>query len=272
MIVVTGATGNVGRPLVEALAAAGEQVTAVSRKNAEVPAGVHFRQADLITPESIENTLRGADSLFLLTAADFLAAGDIDAVVEVVRRAGVRRVVLLSSQGVGTRRHSPHLEHAIRQSGLEWTVLQPGNFDSNALQWAHSVRTRREVAAPFGDIGLPAVDPADIAAVAALALREPGHGGNTYTLTGPVAITPRQQTETIANLLGEPVRFTELSRGQARDQMVQYMPEPVVEATLGVLGTPTEAEQRVSPDIERLLGRPPRTFADWAERNIAAFG
>ncbi|MET8794998.1 NAD(P)H-binding protein [Nocardia sp. NPDC004568] len=271
MIVVTGATGNVGRPLVEALAAAGEQVTAVSRKKAEVPAGVHFRQADLIIPESIEDTLRGADSLFLLTAADFLAAGDIDAVVEVVRRAGVRRVVLLSSQGVGTERHSPHLEHAIRQSGLEWTVLQPGNFDSNALQWAHGVRTRREVTAPFGDIGLPAVDPADIAAVAALALSEPGHEGNTYTLTGPVAITPRQQAATIAHVLGEPVRFTELSRDRAREEMSQYMPAPVVEATLGVLGTPTEAEQRVSPDIERLLGRPPHTFADWAERNIAAF-
>ncbi|MEU1526685.1 NAD(P)H-binding protein [Nocardia rhamnosiphila] len=271
MIVVTGATGNVGRPLVEALAGAGEQVTAVSRKKAEVPAGVHFRQADLITPASIEDTLRGADSLFLLTAADFLAAGDIDAVVEVVRRAGVRRVVLLSSQGVGTQRHSPHLEHAIRQSGLDWTVLRPGNFDSNALQWAHSVHTRREVAAPFGDIGLPAVDPDDIAAVTALALREPGHGGNTYTLTGPVAITPRQQAGVIANLLGEPVRFTELSRAQARDRMAEYMPEPVVEATLGVLGTPTEAEQRVSPDIERLLGRPPRAFADWAERNIEAF-
>lgn len=271
MIVVTGATGNVGRPLVEALAAAGEQVTAVSRKKAEVPAGVDFRQADLITPETIEDTLRGADALFLLTAAEFLAAGDIDAVVQVVRRAGVRRVVLLSSQGVGTQRHSPHLEHAVRQSGLEWTILRPGNFDSNALQWAHSVHTRREVDAPFGDTGLPAVDPVDIAAVAALALREPGHGGNIYTLTGPVAITPRQQTEVIAKLLGEPVRFTELSRSQARDRMVQYMPEPVVEATLGVLGTPTEAEQRVSPDIERLLGRPPRTFADWAERNIAAF-
>jgi hypothetical protein len=75
----------------------------------------------------------------------------------------------------------------------------------------------------------------------------------------------------IANLLGEPVRFTELSRAQARDRMAEYMPEPVVEATLGVLGTPTEAEQRVGPDIERLLGRPPRAFADWAERNIEAF-
>ncbi|MFI2229569.1 NAD(P)H-binding protein [Nocardia testacea] len=271
MIVVTGATGNVGRPLVETLAGAGEQVTAVSRKQAEVPAGVRFRQADLINPESIEDTLRGAEALFLLTAADFLAAGDIDAVVDVVRRAGVRRVVLLSSQGVGTGRHSPHLEHAIRQSGLDWTVLRPGNFDSNALQWARSVRTRREVAAPFGDIGLPAVDPADIAAVAALTLREPGHEGNTYTLTGPATITPRRQAEAIGDILGEPVRFTELSRDRAREQMVQYMPAPVVDATLGVLGTPTEAEQQVAPDIERLLGRPAHTFGDWAERNIAAF-
>jgi uncharacterized protein YbjT (DUF2867 family) len=179
--------------------------------------------------------------------------------------------VLLSSQGVGTQRHPSHLEDAVKQSGLEWTMLRPGNFDSNALQWADSVRARRMVTAPFGGVALPGIDPADIAEVAAIALRAPGHEGNIYTLTGPVPISPRQQAAAIGDALGEPVRFAEQSRAQARNQMLGYMPEPVVEATLDILGAPSPAEQRVSPDVERILGHPPRTFAEWAARNIAAF-
>jgi len=273
MIVVTGATGNVGRPLVRALVAAGEQVTAVSRGGAAVdlPAGVRHERADLVEPESLEPALDGAGALFLLTSPEFMANGNLKDVVDVVRAAGVGRVVLLSSHGVGTGRHPLHLEDAVMQSGLEWTMLRPGNFDSNALQWADMVRAQRVVAAPFGDVALPAVDPADIAEAAAIALREPGHGGNIYTLTGPVPISPRQQAMAIGDALGESVRFVEQSRAEARSQMLGYMPEPVVEATLGALGTPSAAEQRVSPDIQRILGRPPRAFAEWAARTIAAF-
>ncbi len=271
MIVVTGATGNVGRPLVRSLVEAGEDVTAVSRRRTDVPAGVRFHEADLAEPESLKPALDGADAVFLLTSADFMANGDLAAVVDVVRAAGVRRVVLLSSQGVGTGRHPSNLEDAVRQSGLGWTMLRPGNFDSNALQWAETVRTRRVVVAPFGDVALPAVDPADIAEVAATVLREPGHEGAVYTLTGPGPISPRQQAAAIGDALGEPVRFVEQSRAEARNQMLGYMPEPVVEATLGVLGTPSAGEQRVSPDVERVLGRPPRTFAEWVARNAAAF-
>jgi uncharacterized protein YbjT (DUF2867 family) len=127
------------------------------------------------------------------------------------------------------------------------------------------------VAAPFGDVALPAVDPADIAEVAAVALREPGHAGNTYTLTGPAPISPRQQTASIGDAIGEPVQFVELSRADARNYMLAHMPEPVVEATLDILGKPKPAEQQVSPDVERVLGRPGRTFADWAARNASAF-
>jgi uncharacterized protein YbjT (DUF2867 family) len=277
MIVVTGATGNVGRPLVQALVEAGEQVTAVSRRIAalDVPPGVPHRQADLIEPESLKPALDGADALFLLTSGDWVSAGGTSSVVldilDAARAGGVRRVVLLSSQGVATLRHPPEFEAAVEQAGLEWTVLRPGGFDSNTLLWADVVRAQRVVAAPFGDVALPAIDPADIAEVAAVALRAPGHGGKTYELTGPTPISPRQQAAAIGDALGEPVRFVEQSRAEAQAQMLRFMPAPVVDATLDVLGMPSEAEQRVSPDVERVLGRPPRTFAEWAVRNVAAF-
>jgi uncharacterized protein YbjT (DUF2867 family) len=270
MIVVTGATGNVGRPLVRALAAAGEQVTAVSRgvSAADVPDGVEARQADLAEPASFESVVDGADALFLMVSGAFVP---LDEVLGHARSRGVGRVVLLSSQGVATGRHPTVLEDSVRASGLEWTMLQPGAFASNALQWTESVRAAREVTAPFGDVALPVVDPDDIAAVAAVALRSPGHAGASYVLTGPEALTPRQQAAAIREALGEPVKFVPRTRAQARAAMLGSLPPEVADVTLDVLGAPTPAEQSVSPDVERLLGRPPRPFAEWAARNAAAF-
>jgi uncharacterized protein YbjT (DUF2867 family) len=274
MIVVTGATGNVGRPLVQTLAAAGRRVTAVSRGRPdwELPERVEHRQADLADPHSLEAALDGAEALFLLAAG-----GRPDGVLDVARSHGLRRVVLLSSQGARTRPDAPAyspfraFEDAVQGSGLDWTILRPGGFHSNALWWREVVRSARVVPAPFADVGLPIVDPADIAEVAALALRDGEHTGRAYELTGPAPVTPRQQAQAIGDALGTPVRLVEQSRDEARAQMLRVMPEPVVEGTLAILGEPSGAEVRVSPDVERVLGRPARTFADWARRNAEAF-
>jgi uncharacterized protein YbjT (DUF2867 family) len=127
------------------------------------------------------------------------------------------------------------------------------------------------VAAPFADVGLPIVDPADIAEVAARALHGGDHKGRRYELTGPVPISPRQQAQAIGEALGRRVSFVEQRREEARAQMLQVMPEPIADGTLAILGEPSAAEVQVSPDIERVLGRPARTFADWTRRNVEAF-
>jgi uncharacterized protein YbjT (DUF2867 family) len=279
MIVVTGATGNVGRVLVRELAAAGERVTAVSRGEpaAPMPAGVRHVPADLADPESLRPAVRGANALFLLVAG---AGAELDPgrILDVAGAGGVRRVVLLSSQAAGTRpdavSHAPlrGLEKTVRGYGPGWTILRPGGFASNALAWAPSVRAERTVTAPFGDVGLPVVDPADIAEVAAVVLRDARYDGRTLELTGPEPTTPRQRARSIGEALGEPVRFVAQSRGQAREQMLAFMPEPVVEGTLDILGEPTAAEQRVSPHVAEILGRPARPFADWVRRHRDAFG
>jgi uncharacterized protein YbjT (DUF2867 family) len=280
MIVVTGATGNVGRALVQTLVATGEQVTATSRgiSDADVPEGVRQRQADLTDAESLRGVFVGADALFLQNggpSAHLLRPQDI---LDVAKAGGIERVVLLSSQGVATRPQSAShgetaraIEDTVRQSGLHWTILRPGGFHSNAYAWAESVRSRRTVDAPFGDVGLPTIDPADIAEVAATTLRHDDHTGRIYELTGPALSTPRQRAEAIGDALGEPVHFVEQTRDEARTQMLRFMPEPVVETTLDILGDPTPAEQRVSADVERLLGRAPRAFADWARRHASSF-
>ncbi|GHD96065.1 SDR family oxidoreductase [Streptomyces naganishii] len=271
MITVTGATGNVGRELVRILAEGGEAVTAVSRGEArDLPVGVPHVRADLADPGSLRPALDGADALFLLVAGD-----DPQGVVDAARAAGVRRVVLVSSLGVATRpdayRHPAAFETALRGSGLDWTVLRCGGLNSNAFAWAGAIRADRVAAAPFGDVGLPMVDPADVAEVAAAALLQPGHAGAVYELTGPAPTTPRERAAAIGAALGEPVRFVEQTREEAREQMLAFMPEPVVEGTLAILGEPLRAERRVSPDVERVLGRAPRPFAEWASRSTAAF-
>lgn len=279
MYVVTGATGNVGRTLVRVLAGAGAPVTAVSRRgvSGEVPDGVRSVAADLVEPASLAPALTGARALFLHDggAAHLLPAAEI---VAAARDAGVRRIVLLSSLGVATRPESPShgvalrtVEDAVTASGVPWTVLRAGGFASNALAWAESVRTRRVAAAPYGDVGLPVVDPDDIAEVAAAALREDGHAGTVLELTGPAPTTPRERAAAIARAIGEPVRFAEQTPDEALAQMLAFMPEPVARTTLDILGSPREGEVRVSPDVEKVLGRPARPFAAWAERNATAF-
>ena len=278
MIVVTGATGNVGRPLVQALAESGRSVTAVSRHPVAAPAGVRPVVADLARSGALGPALVGAEGLFLLLGGDLhAAAADQLHLVEQAVAAGVRRIVLLSTMGVVTRPFGPTriamraLEDEVRRSGLEWAVLRPGGFASNALWWADSVRTQQVVAAPFGDVGVPVLDPTDIADVAAACLLDDRHVGEVYELTGPEVISPRRQTDDIAAALGSPVRFHDLTRAEAKAAMTQVMPAELADDTLDILGSPSAAELRVSPDVERVLGRAPRPFRDWAARNVAAF-
>ncbi|MER6789438.1 NAD(P)H-binding protein [Streptomyces sp. NPDC000658] len=271
-IVVTGATGNVGRALVRMLSEAGASVTALARTvtATDVPADVRAASADLAEPAGLRAAFGGAEALFLLVAGE-----DPHGVLAEAKSAGIRRVVLLSSQGAGTRPeaygHPRLFEEAVKESGLDWTILRSGGMATNAFAWAESIRARREAAAPFGDVGLPFVDPEDVAAVAASALLGDDHLGGTYVLTGPAPTTPRERAAAIAAALGEPVRFTEQTEREAREMMSRFMPPPAVEGTLAILGAPTEEEQRPSPDVEHVLKRAPGSFADWAARNAPAF-
>ncbi|MEU8975296.1 NAD(P)H-binding protein [Streptomyces monashensis] len=278
MIVVTGATGNVGRPLTQALAEAGERVTAVSRHAVAMPDGVRHVAADLAELASVTPALDGAKALFLLLSGDLHAPDARPAdIIGLAAASGVRRIVLLSSQGVATRPLGPSrvamraMEDALRESGLDWAVLRPGGFASNALAWAESVRTQRTVGAPFGDVGVPVIDPADIAEVAAACLLDDRNIGEVYELTGPEVITPRQQAEAIAAALGSPVRFHELTRDEARSVMTEFVPVELADDTLDIISAPNPAELRISPDVARVLGRAPRPFDGWVARNIAVF-
>ncbi|GGT86125.1 NAD(P)H-binding protein [Streptomyces violascens] len=280
MIVVTGATGNVGRALAELLAEAGEEAVAVSRRPllTGLPAGVRHARADVGNSASMRPVLEGADALFVLLGGELNSRGESpDALLDVAGEAGVKRVVLLSSQINSTRPQAPShtrlraFEASVRASGLDFTILRPSGFASNAFAWAEPVRTQRTVFAPFGDVALPVIDPADIARVAAVALLEDGHAGRTYELTGPEAISPRRQAAVISEALGEEVTFVELSREDAHAHMARFMPAEVIDGTLDILGVPLPAEQAISPDVEKVLRRPAGSFGNWVARNLPVF-
>jgi uncharacterized protein YbjT (DUF2867 family) len=232
----------------------------------------------LVEPQGLTLALDGAKALFLLLSGDLHApeARPTD-IMDLAAASGVRRVVLLSSQGVATRPLGPSriamraVEDALRESGLDWAVLRPGGFASNAFAWGESVRTQGTVAAPFGDVGVPIVDPADIAEVAAACLLDDRHAGGVFELTGPEVITPRQQAQAIAAALGSPVRFHELTREEAKAAMTQFVPPELADDTLDIIAAPNPAELRISSDVERVLGRAPSPFSDWVARSIAAF-
>ncbi|MFC4907888.1 NAD(P)H-binding protein [Actinomadura gamaensis] len=279
MILVTGATGTVGRELVRVLAAWGEQVRAVTRDLAKAtfPDGVEAVRADFDEPATLKDAARGADAIFMLSAPGPWIPRNDAAVVAAARAAGVRRVVKLSAIGTGDHPEDRdwHLagERALKGSGLAWTILRPSSFASNTLSWADAIRAGQPVPNTMGDGRQGVVDPADVAEVAARALVSSEHDGRTYTLTGPEAISVPQMAETLGTVVGRPVRTVPLSLDEYRERLTEAGLDPafVTTAVEGSRLVASGGNERVTDDVERVLGRPPRSFADWAGAHRAAF-
>ncbi|SDN40732.1 NAD(P)H-binding protein [Allokutzneria albata] len=276
-ILVTGATGNVGRNVVEMLLAEGASVRATSRspERAGLPEGVDVRAADLARPETLAEALSEVDNVYLFPEPD--AVGGF---VELAEAAGVRRVVVLSSlsakesdadQDVIGRRHVL-VERAVEASTMDWTFVRPGAFAANTLQWAHSIRAEGVVRAPYADAQVAPVHEKDIAAVAVRALLDDGHAGKAYELTGPESITQRRQVELIAQAIGRPVRFEEQTPEQARELMSRWAPSGVIDSLLGYLGDSVGKTAEIFDITEKITGKPARTFAGWAAEHARDFG
>ncbi|TPQ17137.1 SDR family oxidoreductase [Streptomyces sporangiiformans] len=276
MILVTGATGNIGSALLRELHACGAgPLRGLTRDAARAmfPEMVEAVEGDLAEPESWKPALEGVRSLFLVSRL----GSDAD-ILEAARLAGVEHVVLVSSITVQTH---PHLgpacenlavERLLKDSGMAWTILRPTQFASNALMWAASIRDGETVRAPYADTGLPTIHPADIASVARVALTEPGHQGRTYTLTGPEPVTARQQVEAIAATLGRDVPFIEISRQDAHAQMAAVFGDEAADAVLDVTGGDVNDELLAVRDtVSRVTGSRARPFQQWAAENADSF-
>ncbi|MFE6667618.1 NAD(P)H-binding protein [Streptomyces sp. NPDC057697] len=279
MILVTGATGTIGREVLRGLPA-DLAVRIMARDPARVrgagPAA-EIVAGDFSDPASLVGVLHGIHTVFLVTNP----GGDDDsAFLRSARSAGVRRVVKLSAAAVADpgaedliTRWQRRNEELLRGSGMQWTLLRPRAFMSNTLSWARSIRSDGVVRALYGDSGNACVDPRDVAQVAVRALVDDGHAGRIHTLTGPEAITAAEQTALLAELLCRPLRFEELEPARARAALGARYPADIADALLesaerGRAG----AKAEVDGTVAALLGRPAGTFRGWASDHLGAFG
>ncbi|KAA5836129.1 NAD(P)H-binding protein [Saccharopolyspora hirsuta] len=284
-ILITGATGNIGRRVLRRLAEAGEPVRAMTRNaQAEFPAGVPSVRGDLARPDGLDEAFQGVERLFLFPVPETARE-----VVDAAERAGVQRVVVLSSGavtgGFDTDFHLP-VERAVEDSGLAWTHVRPGEFALNKLWlWGPSIRAEGVVRDPNPDgVAWYPTHEQDIADVAVAALLEDGHVGRAYDVNGPDLLTYRQQVELIAEATGREIRVEVITRQEARERYLAQGGFAAANADFllgfedysGAAADPAEtAEFDASaippmPTAEPVTGRA-RGFAEWARDHAADF-
>ena len=279
-VLVTGATGRIGREVVAQLLDAGVPVRALTRRPeaAGLPAAVEVVAGDLTVPASLDVALQGVGAVFLLWTAP---PGTAPAVVERLA-SHTRRVVFLSSphktphpffqQPNPMARFHADVERLIAEAGLASTIIRPGMFASNArFWWAPAIRDGDVVRWPYGSAETAPVDERDVAAVAARALYEDGHKGGDYVLTGPESLSQADQVSLIGAVLGRTIRFEELSPDEFRRETAGRWPGPVVDMLLAAWGATIGRPALVTTTVSDILGSPPRTFRQWVTDHADAF-
>jgi len=274
-IVVTGATGNVGRPLLARLVAAGAHVRAVTRSPAtrDLPGDVEM-------VSSVTDALRGASAVFLNSRA--LGAG-MAAVVARCASAGVTKLVALSAINVdddpalqpsrfrGDRNRE--VEQLAVNSGLAWTSLRPSVFASNfAGMWSAQLRAGDVVVGPYAAASTAPIVDDDVAAVAARALLTDDLTGQKVSMTGPQALTNAELVGVMAAVLQRPLRYHEIPPDvvRARFRGLGFAAE-FADAYIGMLAQTLGRPALVTNEVEKILGRPPLTFAQWVSRQRDTF-
>jgi uncharacterized protein YbjT (DUF2867 family) len=275
-ILVTGATGTVGRQVVSQLLDTGNTVRALVREpmSAVLPASVELVQGDLSDAATLPAALDGVDAVFLLWPFTSPNAAQIARGVVRNIAAQDRRVVYLSAEAAARRPDAfwAQLERLVAQFAARWTVLRPIGFAKNTLMWAEQIRADGVVRWPNAAAARSLIHEKDIAAVAARALTEDGHSGKTYVLTGPQALTQADQVHVIGQAIGRPLRFEEVSRDQARPGLVAALgDEAFADGALDTWATFVTQPERVTSTVREVTGHSARTMREWAEDHADDF-
>jgi uncharacterized protein YbjT (DUF2867 family) len=281
MLLVTGATGNIGRELVRDLDTRQADFRILVRdpeRAANLPARAHRVVADLEDPTTLKSAFAGVDRLFLLTQGT--GRTQAENALAAAQTAGVTHIVHLSSFHAGfdpvpaMGRWHRDREEAVRASGIPATILRCGGFMTNALDWAQSIREDGYVFDATGPGKVAPIAPADLAAVAARALTEDGHTGQIYTLTGSQAFTTAEMVEILAAALGRDiqVRTAATSEEAVKARFPQGAPPALAAALIETIQVARADTTGFRTDtVARLLGRDPMTFRHWCDHNAAAF-
>src|SRR5437868_6001040 len=280
-ILVTGATGTVGSEVVRQLVEQGERVRVLTRnpENArKFGASVEVVQGDLGTPDTLQRAFSGADHVFILSnypSVDLFERNACDA----AKAGGAKRIVKLSGRHTGanfffeTAVASAHRESEqyLQSLGIPWTILRPGTFASNFLTFFN--REKGGIFLPMGEGKDSFIDPRDIAACAVKLLTTPGHDGRIYEITGTEDLSYAQCADKISAAAGRTIVYQDVPEDALRQGLLAMgIPAAIAESFLtffagvrhGKVFPPTSA-------VANLLGRPARSFDEWARDNAAAF-
>lgn len=267
---VTGARGNVGSEVVRALVALGEPVRALTRdgKTDGLPDGV----------EAVVGDLTDLSSLNFADVAGIFVLPGYPGVAAAAAEAGVSTIVQLSGTSVQTGDRSNPIsafmmasEDEVRATSARWSILRPYDFMANTLRWAPQLADGDVVREPFADIAVAMIDPADIGAVAALALTSEDHAEQVYTLSGPELLLPADRVRILGEVLGRALVLEPLTDDEARTVLGEQQPAEYVDAMFSFYVDHTIDVSHVLSTVPDLLGRPGRTFGQWADAHTAAF-
>lgn len=272
MYLVTGAKGNIGSEVVRALVAAGEPVRALTRDGCPegLPFGVEVQHGDLGNPSSLTAAFIGVKGIFVLPGYPGVAAAAV--------QSGITTVVQLSGTSVQTGNRANPIsafmmasEDEVQQTAARWTILRPYDFMANTLRWQSQLAGGDVVREPFADVPVAMIDPYDIAAVATEALTSDSHGGAVYTLSGPEPLLPADRVRILGEVLGRPLVLEPLTNDEARTVLSLQQPADYVDAMFEFYVNGGIDVSHVLPSVEELLGRPGRTFHEWAAAHQDAF-
>ncbi|MCO6003574.1 NAD(P)H-binding protein [Actinoallomurus purpureus] len=282
MILVTGATGTIGRPLIDLLAEEGAKVRAVTRDpgTSGLPEAVETVAGDPSRPDTIASYLEGVTAVFLHPRAAGEAAG---ALLALARERGVQRVVALSAINIdddpaeqpsrfqGDR--NKEAEDAAVASGLEWVSLRPASLAVNTLRtWAPQIRVGDVVRGPYASFAEPLIHEGDVAEVGARALLDDGLSGRRLRLTGPRSPSHAELVAVIGDVIGRPLRYEEIPPEAFAQGLIQRgLPKPFVAALMARYARGTGPAEAVTDEVERILGRPARSYDRWVADHAAAF-
>lgn len=281
-VLVVGARGRIAAGVIASLVAADVPVRAVTSDPSSVrlPASVSVWPGSVREPGGLADALRGVRKVLL-----YADGGGVTEFLAALVGAGVAHVVLLSAltareaDGDGdlsnadsiTMRHVM-VERAIAESGIPWTFVRPGMFATNSLRWAADIRGGGAVRMARPGAQATPIHERDIVDVSVKALVEPGHEGARYAMTGPESLSQRDQVESIGAAIGQPVRVVEIPDSEAVQELARWSSQEVAERLVARLAVTDGVKMPVLVDtVERVLGRPALTFAEWAADHAADF-
>ena len=282
-ILVAGATGTNGRALLGALSGAGVTVRAFVRSidaaRDSIAPGVELAEGDLSDPGSLAAAFEGVDKAYVVTAVLPETVQLFRNFFDAAREAGVRHLVKFSGLGASTdspseiiRQHG-ETDEILRDSGLTYTIIRPNSFHQNMLWQAQAIAATDAFYLPVGDAAQSTIDVRDIAEITANILTSDGHENRDYDLTGPDGLTFHDVARIIGDERGKPVTYVPITQEAAENAMKeQGMPDWSAHALAEIqalFGSGAYAD--VLPDSERLLGRKPRTFAQFVRDHVSAF-